>query len=70
MVAESTSTELKDRCLLRAIETFGDVSLAQRWMLSPIRALSNVSPSQHITQFLDDTHVIEILDRIDHGVFE
>lgn len=69
MVLETTPVDVKARSLAKAIDTFGDLEVAETWMVTPIAALSNVSPVQHILKF-DDTLVIAILIRIDHGIPE
>lgn len=67
---EDSITDLKQRSLEKAIDTFGDREVAELWMTTPIAALSNVSPGQHILLSGQNTTVFDILHRIDHGIPE
>jgi uncharacterized protein (DUF2384 family) len=70
MVIESNFGELRNQCLERAIETFGEFRIAQEWMTSRIPALQNMSPEQSIADNGDASIVLDLLERIDHGIPE
>ena len=55
--------------LARASETLGDAKRASQWMVTPNRALSGDSPLSLLDTVVGESRVMELLLRIDHGLF-
>jgi len=55
--------------LARAGETLGDPERANHWMVSPNRALGGESPLSLLDTEVGESRVMELLIRIDHGLF-
>ena len=55
--------------LARATETLGDPDRASRWLVTPSRALGGQSPLSLLDTEVGEARVLELLVRIDHGLF-
>lgn len=52
-----------------AFEVFGDEAHARAWLRSPIRALGHVTPASLLDTDVGAQAVLDVLTRIDHGVY-
>ena len=57
------------RTLRRASEVFEDVAAALDWLKSPNRALGGVTPLSLLDTELGAENVLDVLGRIEHGVY-
>ncbi len=55
--------------LTRAVEVFGDLSHAQRWLAKPNARLGNLTPSEVLSSTAGRQQVEEMLGQIDEGMF-
>lgn len=52
-----------------AIDVFGDEELARRWLREPIRALEGATPASLLDTDIGAEAVLDVLTRIEHGVY-
>ncbi len=57
------------RVLARAAETFEDFDLGLAWLNSPVAALKGATPMSLLDKELGVESVMDMLGRIEHGVF-
>ena len=61
------STEVK----IATLELFhGDREAAEKWLSSPCKALGNITPIEMINQSKSNHAVLNVIARIEHGVFQ
>lgn len=51
------------------IDVFGDEENARQWLRSPILALGNATPASLLDTDIGAQEVLDVLTRIEHGVF-
>jgi putative toxin-antitoxin system antitoxin component (TIGR02293 family) len=52
----------------RAIEVIGEKEEAMRWLGTPVRALGYATPISRLNDREGQTAVLDVLDRLEHGV--
>jgi len=52
-----------------AFDVFGDEELARAWLRSPIRALGDATPASLLDTDIGAQAVMDVLTRIEHGVY-
>jgi putative toxin-antitoxin system antitoxin component (TIGR02293 family) len=57
------------RALTRASEVLGDLASALTWIRAPNRALGSVPPEELLDTDIGARSVMDILGRIEHGVY-
>jgi hypothetical protein len=53
----------------RAVEVFGGVDLARKWMDTPLAILEDHTPAQHSGDRMKQREVLTVLARIEYGMF-
>ena len=57
-------------CIEKALDTFGDHQQAMGWLLCPNPALKGLRPADVALRPGGEEDVLDVLGRIDHGIFE
>ncbi|MBY0504332.1 MAG: MbcA/ParS/Xre antitoxin family protein [Bryobacteraceae bacterium] len=63
-MADSKTAEV----IARAAEVLGNYKLAQRWMITPVRALNHATPISLAGSEESQRLVLDVLTRLEHGV--
>lgn len=63
------SYETKQKVIKRAIEVFQDTENAHKWLNTPNRALDNKIPMNLLQNPTAAQMVLDVLGRIEHGVY-
>ena len=67
---ESDRFYLFATALIAAISLFeGDLGLAQTWLSRPMPALAGSKPIEMLSSYVGTKAVLDLIDRIEHGVF-
>lgn len=53
----------------KAVDVFGDISYARQWLKSPQHGLGGLSPLDYSDTGIGTDEVLNLLGRIEHGVF-